>query len=492
MNKLKKWLTIALIPLALIGVVVVSVGCSSKAATTTVSQVTATVEKGNLTVDITAVGNLSYSTSEDLSFDTGGYVSDILVSVGDTVKKGQVVAELNKSDWQQNISDLQSNVTAAQLGLTQDQQNLATAQRNVTTKEQAVTTAENALATAQYNLTVKQRAVTQAQLDIEKAELTVEQDQYAFNTNTGGTWASDNLELAKKQLALTKASLDDANHDVVVAQEAITDAQNAIESAKLDVQDAKTAVTIAEGNVKQAQQNVANAQQALSDAKATSPELTAPYDGLITAVDTTAGTQVYKGGAIVTIVDPTKFETVVPVDETDISKVSVNETATVTLDAISGLVLPATVTYISPTATTSSGVVSYPVTITIDSDKALSQGATKEQIGQLKEGLTTTVDIVYQQATDALLIPTRAISYGANGTTVNVISNGVTTTKTIKTGISDAKNTVVTEGLSEGDVVTYTRTTVQSVTTTTTASRSNNNIMQGLGGQGGPPPGGMQ
>lgn len=269
---------------------------------------------------------------------------------------------------------------------------------------------------------------------------------------------------------------------MAVAQDAITDAQSAIDNAKLDVVDANTAVTIAEGNVKKAQQDIIDAQTALEDAQATHPELTAPFDGLVTAIDTKAGTEVYKGGAIVTIVDPNKFQAKVSVSENDINSVQLNGKATVEFDAIPGLVLPATVTYISPTATTSSGVVSYQVTITIDS--------TQTQSTQLKEGLTATVSIIVQEADNVLLVPTQAIKSGSNGTTVDVINNGTITTKTITTGISNSKYTAVTEGLNEGDQIVYSRAANVTATTTTGSSQQNGIGIPGIGGAGGPPPGG--
>lgn len=489
MNTNRKLLKIALVPLVLVSLCAGILGCSSESTSTT-TQVTAVIKKGSLVNDITAVGNLSYSTSEELSFDTSGYVSDISVEVGDTVTEGDVVAKLNMTEWEQNVTTLESTLASKQMSLTQAEQSQTTAARNVTTKEKAVATAKTALDTAEYNLTVKERAVESTKLSIESAELSVEQSQYSFDTNSGGQWAWDNLVLAKKQLELTKLSLDDANHNVEVAQQAIEDAKVTIENAQLDVEDAKTAVTIADGNVTKAQQDVADAQQALDDSKATHPELTAPFTGLVTALNTTAGTEVYKGGAIITIVDPSKFEAVVSVSETDINNVQLNGNATVEFDAITGLSMPATVRYISPTATTSSGVVSYQVTITIQSDKALQQGVTQDQLSQLKEGLTATVSIIIEEANDVLLVPTQAIQTGPNGSTVDVISNGTTTTKTITTGISNSKYTAVTEGINEGDTVVYSKTA--NVASATTASSASNNLnLGGMGGGMSGPPGGQ-
>ena len=457
------------------------IGCGSSDATTTTTDINYTVKKGDLSLDITAVGNLSYSTSEELSFDTDGTIAAVKVEAGDSVTKGDVLATLNLTDYQQNITDLESTLNSKQLAVTQAEQDLTSAQRTVTTKQTAVTTAERALDDAEYQLTVKERAVTEAELAIKSAELTVEQDEYAFQSNTGGTWIDENLAIAKATLALKEAALADTQRDVESAKNDISDAELAVENAKLDVVDAQTSVTVAEAKLASAQQAVVDAQSSLDEAKATSPEITAPFDGLITEINEVAGTEIYKGGAVVTIVDPSQYEAVVSVGETDIANVAISGNATVELDAITGLVLPASVTYISPTATTSSGVVSYSVTITIDSEKAITEGATTEQINQLKEGLTATVSIITSSATDVLLVPTQAITSTTSGATVNVVKNGVTSSTPIQIGISGSKYTVVTSGLSEGDVVTYTKSTTSS-TSSSSSSQSGGMMIPGVGG----------
>lgn len=455
--------------------------CKSSSAATTVTEVTAMAKRGDLTLDITAVGNLSYSTEEELSFDTGGTVAEVLVKVGDSVTKGQVLARLDLTEWQENITNLESTLASKQLAVTSQQQKVASAERQVAAKERAVTAAEQALETAQYNLTVKERAVTSAQLSIEQQELSIQQKEFAYETRSGGQWIDEELVLAKKQLELTKAGLTDALREVEQAKLSIQDAETAIEDAKLDVEDAKTTLLLEQANLAKAQQDVINVQKALEEAKATSPEITAPFDGLVTAINTAAGHEVLKGGAIVTLVDPLKYKAVVSVGETDIINVQLNGDAVVELDALPGTTLPAKVTYISPTATTSSGVVSYNVTVQIDS----------EGVEGLKQGLTATVSIIIQQAKDAILIPSQAVSYTSQGTVVTVLENGNKVTRAIKTGISDSKYTVVTEGITEGEQVVYSKTTTASSTSTTsTGNQNQGGIMIPMGNAGGAPAGG--
>ena len=548
MKKQGKLLQLMLVPVVIVSLVL-TIGCKSSGTTTT-TQVTVTAERGDISLEITAVGNLDYATEEELSFDTGGTVSEVLVDVGDTVTKGQVLAKLDLTEYTQNITSLESALSSKQLALVQANQNLTTVKRQVASKQQAVVTAQRNLDDANYNLIIKERAVVEAQLNITSAELAVKQAQYAFETNTGGTWAGDTLSMKKAQLELTKLSLSDAERNVESAKDDIADAQLALENAQLDVVDTDTSVTIAEAKVVSAQQDVTNAQQALDDAKATSPEIIAPFDGLITVKNTVAGSEVYKGGAIVTIVDPDKFKADISVGETDISNVTLSGDATVEFDAITGIVLPAKVISISPTATTSSGVVSYVVEVEIDSTpeailqsqqssnqsgsaafpggmtlpsgftpggtppagmtppagftpgqapsgsftapnqsgQAQSGTSTTVQSVTLRQGLTTTVNIIYQQANNAVLIPIQAISTKGDVSTVSVIKDGVISERNITTGITSSKYTEVTGGLSEGEQVVYYRVVSSTETTTTTTNR---NQQQGMFGGGGMPGGGM-
>jgi hypothetical protein len=80
--------------------------------------------------------------------------------------------------------------------------------------------------------------------------------------------------------------------------------------------------------------------------------LVAPIDGIVSAVNITAGADAPSGDAIV--VDAGTYDVTADVVETDISKINLDQPATVTIGAISTDV-PGTVAAISPSASTSSG-----------------------------------------------------------------------------------------------------------------------------------------
>ena len=267
-------------------------------------------------------------------------------------------------------------------------------------------------------------------------------------------------------------------------------------------------IKIKELQVELAEARLNDAQEALAEALEASPEISAPFDGFITRVNVSGGDEVKKGTVAVQLADPTKFEAQILVSEMDIFQVKEGGDATVQVDAVQGLSLPATVTHISPTATIQSGVVNYEVKVELQSletviqeqqqagqeaVESIQQGELPERLKQaieegeitqeqaeemmkqrqqgqggqqgqmptiipenfqLREGLTVTVSILVDERDDVLLVPNGAITTQGGQTYVQVMSpDGTTEKRLITTGISDWQYTEVTDGLSEGEKV---------------------------------------
>jgi multidrug efflux pump subunit AcrA (membrane-fusion protein) len=152
------------------------------------------------------------------------------------------------------------------------------------------------------------------------------------------------------------------------------------------------------------------------------------------------------------------MQMVVSVSESDIGSVHVNQSATVSVDAIPNLEFAAKVTAISVLPTTSSGVVSYSVTL------RLTQGS-----GQLRAGMSATATIVTAQATGAVTVESAAISSRGTGSTVTVDRNGTMVLTPVITGIVGASATQIVAGLSPGEEVAIPVTTRLATSTATGA-----------------------
>jgi multidrug efflux pump subunit AcrA (membrane-fusion protein) len=470
-------------------VIVFPLGCGGSSATPTTAAQVVKVQRGNLVTQITGVGNLAFSQTVDLPFEIDGTVSEILVSTGNSVKKDQVLARLDTSAWKNQINTLTSQATAALRNLTAKQRSVTQAQQNLALAQQGIQTANNTVIT-------KQLSLLQAQINLQNAQLALEQTEQSTTDPLQIEVKQLQVQLAQGQVNTAQSDLNNAaTFGIQNAQAAVADAAAKLDDAIAAVGDAQIALD--------------TANQALADAKNASPEVTAPFDGLITNVNVVGGQVIYKGAVAVTIADPTKFEASVMVSELNILKVKLGGSATVLVEALSAVSIPATVSFIAPSATIQSSVVNYQVKVqlsqlsSITSNQTLasnnftsgnlsangsgrsgqafgSGNLTKEQIAQMRQqmqsvtniqlvqGLTVTVSIITAQATNVLLVPTQAITSQGGQNSVQVMVNGVAETRQVQTGISNSTYTEITSGLNEGDQVLVSQTSSSSTIKTTT------------------------
>jgi macrolide-specific efflux system membrane fusion protein len=156
--------------------------------------------------------------------------------------------------------------------------------------------------------------------------------------------------------------------------------------------------------------------------------------------------------------------------ESDISKVLVGQPATVTLDALAGVELAAHVSSISLVGTTSSSVVSYDATLTLDQSDS-----------RVKPGMSASVAVITGQA-QGVTVPNQAVSGSGTLSTVNMLQNGKTVSQQVVVGLRGDSRTQIISGLKAGDQVVITITLPSLGSTSTTGSGT---LGRGLGGAGG-------
>lgn len=78
---------------------------------------TAKVEEANIATSVTATGTIEPVTSIDVGTQVSGIVSKLYVDYNSTVKKGQVIAELDKTNLTSELNTAKSNLASAQSDL---------------------------------------------------------------------------------------------------------------------------------------------------------------------------------------------------------------------------------------------------------------------------------------------------------------------------------------------------------------------------------------
>ena len=152
--------------------------------------------------------------------------------------------------------------------------------------------------------------------------------------------------------------------------------------------------------------------------------------------------------------------------ESDITKVKVGQSATVTLDALSGVQLGAHVTAISSVGTTSSSVVSYDATLTLD-----------QRDSRVKAGMSASASVIVHQA-QGVTVPNDAVSGNGSLATVNVSRGGKTVSQQVVVGLKGDSRTQIVSGLRAGDqlVVTTTLPSLGSSSSGSSSSGSNGTL----------------
>jgi len=246
------------------------------------------------------------------------------------------------------------------------------------------------------------------------------------------------------------AALQSQNQATVSAQAGVDNAQAALTQAQQNLQLVQTPPRPEDIQASKAQVDAAAAQLQTAQNNYNNDLLTAPIDGLVTAVDTkigetVAGSALVPGMDAVKMISNQKLQIIAYLSEADIGKIKVGDQAQITLDAYgSSAPFAASVIAIDPGATLQNGVSTYKTTLEFS-----------QSDDRIKTGMSASVVITDQTHSGVLIIPqTAVITKGSQKFVLVDSGNGKTQSIQIQTGISGLDGNVeVMSGLSEGQKV---------------------------------------
>jgi HlyD family secretion protein len=447
------------------------VGCQAQAApTAATAPQTATIQRGNLTALLSAAGTVSARSQVNLMFQTSGQVKSINVKVGDQVKAGQVLAQLDVPDLEISLAKAQNALETSQVKLQQTQAGSKAADIESARAGLANAQAAYQAALDNYKLTNAQLAVARAQVD--KAAATVQRDQAAYDWEKNN-WLDPNPSLSAQATALSDAQTAYTLTQEAYNQQAVGINNTALESAASQVAQAKyqldnllntptpEALAQAQAQVKQDEASVQQAQAQVAQAS-----VVAPFDGTVADIYAQPGQSVGSSTQALALADLSHLDIAITLSEVDVPKVQAGQQVQVTLDADPGAVFTGTVTEVDLVGVTTQGVVNYGATVTLT-----------DSTGAVRPGMNASANIILQQRQNVLLVPNRAVQTVGNRKTVTVLYQGQLIVVPVTLGLSGDTSSEVLSGLQEGDVVVIGQ-------TTTTAPRGvpGGGVLRGFGG----------
>lgn len=311
------------------------------------------------------------------------------------------------------------------------------------------------------------------------------------HVQAGDLLVSINPDLYKAALNRAQASMNAANSGLSQARAQFTEAkksydrsknlydQNVISQADWDA--AERAYAVSELAVESAEFQLESAQATYREAQDNLKRTTilAPVTGTISALNVELGERVVgtaqmAGTELMRIANLSDMEVLVEVNENDIVKVSVHDTAVIEVDAYLGEKYKGVVTEIAnsanTTGTSADQVTNFEVKVRI----LRSSYATDDNVQPFRPGMTASVDIQTNRREGILTVPIEAVTvrddtsstatarvYSSSNNdeeaeefeVVFVPENGKAAIRIVTTGIQDERFIEILSGLSEGEKI---------------------------------------
>jgi multidrug resistance efflux pump len=359
---------------------------------------TAKVVRRQFAPAVSAVGGVKPQIGAEVKVGSriSGRLMRLHANLKDQVRKGQVIAELEKADLEATVAQCRAEAQLAEAKLS--------GLDEVFPKE---------IAKAETDVARWEASVTLARKDLDRQH-----------------------DMLKENITSRKAEEQ--------AQERLDVAQAQWDAARKTLELLRTQHT---ENLKQAQAERDRARAVLANAEVqlSYAVITAPISGVVGSVSTQEGETVAAGmnaPTFVTIVDLSRLQVEAYVDEVDIGKVTVGQRAVFTVDAFPADEFEAKVLAIYPKATIQDNVVKYVVALEIVTPYE----------GRLRPEMTTSVAIQLEART-VLAINAKAVQRDSGKNVVFVKLNGRPVPREVKLGWKDGLWTEVAGGLEEGQEI---------------------------------------
>jgi len=368
---------------------------------------TGEVIQDDLEITISSSGNVVVERRVDLAFEMPGTVRTVNVEVGDRVKAGDLLAELDDDTLTDAVRQAELELAQAQIDLQQaqepaDEADIRLAELAIREAVQAMEVAETSAALAQVRASIDQTRAQEYEKDAREAyeKYTDILDDYGLPAAYAAGVTAMYME-AEGNVGITQlrseAAIQQAQSQWLSANQRYAKATRDLELLRQgadenQIEGLALQVELAELSLEQARADLASAQ------------LVAPFDGIIAAVNLQLGSPPPNparlgGQPAVTLLDDSTVYVDLTIDEIDIGAIFEGQPVALTLDAYPDVTLPGIIERLSVLSKLSGGVVAYTVRARLTETDGVA----------IRDGMTAGARITTAVLEDAVLIPNWAI-----------------------------------------------------------------------------------
>lgn len=414
------------------------------------------VERRNLEEVVRISGRVEAGTVSEIGFDVAGTINKTFIKVNDSVVLGQSLIGLNLGTL---TSELES--ARADLFLKQIQYNESNDESGTVAGKQ------NALVESAYTKLLSSDIVVEPQNEAYTQTPPIITGRYLGSEGTYKVTIkikqAGTFELRTSLLESTNIKISDTAPTPLGTKGLFIEFPDTLGDYKetswfINIPNKKSASYLANFNAyqealreqdKESSPSIAEAELAKARANVNKIEtqivertLRAPFSGTITQVTADPGEAVSANQAIVTIISP-DLGIEIDLPEIDSIRVSNNDEASVSFDAIGNVQFMAKVITVNRTETFVDGIPIYEARLVLI-----------EKDPRIVSGMTAEVSIMTNRRENVLSIPIRAVNTRDGGRYVLLETSGGTTETEIQTGLQGTNGFIeIISGLTEGDIV---------------------------------------
>ncbi len=411
---------------------------------------TVSVVRGDISEEVRATGNVEANQSADLGFDKSGRVGFVYVKVGDIVKKGDLLSNIESGDQTAELSKARAVLRSEQIKFQEIKNttpvSYSGAYRNLEASiREAFSSADDAVRNksdqffknnsnnpyfevsfsdgnfvhyfkipndtvlelnserkkieslllkwqTSINLINENNVLDEAVLTTKYlSEISSFMDKMAYAINSFAPAEFEyetTVNKYKSDVYSARSSISTAISDVITAKDKLNNIKN---YGDLEHQD----ILIQETKVKEAEANVDSILASLSKYS-----IRAPFDGVITSQNAKVGQAVSLGEKLISIISQNDFYVESNISEINIGKLNLNDKVIVNFDAYPEEIFEGFVSSIEPAEIVIDGVVNYKIKVSF---------ASKNLGDKIKSGLTANLKIKTAEVSNVLKLPVYVI-----------------------------------------------------------------------------------
>lgn len=498
-NKFVKIIGVVIVVI-IVAMIIRNIVSSSKLASSVKAsdQKTAIVKIGNIITQVEGAGPIYFTKSNKINSRVGGKITKVKFKVGDKVKAGDVIYELDDNDAKTSVDVAKQGLKQSEV--TNDASNeavsdlLITAPFNGQVKDIAVNVGDTVAAggtvltitdTSKLKILLSFNAKDAAQISVgEAAKVNITSIAQPVNGNVSyisnqssstisggqtytveivinnpgaildGMTASADIKTSKGIVSSTNtASLNYINKQAVISKTGGT-VQSISVKEDQKINSGASLVQIKNGSIVRAQKTTnigietSQDQINLATSQLAYYKITSPINGVLSTVDFQVGDTINPATEVAEVLNQNNMKFDIAVDEIDIAKIAPGQLADITADSIPSTIntpVKGEVETVASKGVYLNGVTSYLVTIKVKSNFNLFKG-----------GMNVNASVQVINKPNVLYVPINAITNG-NGSSYVLLKGNKGTHTEVELGVKNDKYVEIKSGVIAGDEVILTQ-----------------------------------